>query len=275
MGDIDIRKLEDIAKGVRKDIITQIYKAGSGHPGGSLSCVEILVSLYFGLMDKDDMFFLSKGHAVPALYSVLSRKGVIPKQELDYLRKVDHVLQGHPAPTIEGIISPSGSLGTGFSIATGYALAKKRRKEDGFVYVVAGDGETQEGLVWEIAGIASQEKLDNLIAFVDYNGLQLDGVLEAGKYDITSKFESFGWYVEGKDTPIDKRTEEFFYNGHNFEWLYNWINHLKSIKEMPKVIIANTIKGKGVSFMENNYKWHGKAPNEDEYKKAINEIENG
>lgn len=263
-----IGKLKQIAKKVRIDIIDMIYNAKSGHPGGSLSCTDILVALYHEKMNLNldengnriDKFVLSKGHAAPAYYAVLSSKGFIPHEDLKTLRKIDSYLEGHPSNKINGIDVSSGSLGQGLSIANGMALAKKLDNKEGKVYCVLGDGEIQEGQVWEACMTANKYKLNNLVAFLDYNGLQIDGnIIDVKSVDnLKAKFESFGWNVQEID-------------GHDFEQIIMAIDNTdKSAK--PNMIIAKTIKGKGVSYMEDKAGWHGKAPNEEEYKLAIEEL---
>ncbi len=265
---MDIERLEKQAKEIRKDIINMVYNAASGHPGGSLSCTDILVALYHEKMNLNldengnriDKFVLSKGHCAPALYAVLASKGFIPHEDLKTLRKIDSYLEGHPTNKINGIDVSSGSLGQGLSVANGMALAKKLDEKQGYVYCVLGDGEIQEGQVWEAAMTANKYALNNVIAFVDYNGLQIDGTIKEVKAldNIKEKFEAFGWYVQEID-------------GHDFKEILNAIdNAMKSSK--PNIIIAKTVKGKGVSFMENQAGWHGKAPKEEEYNLAISEL---
>lgn len=255
---------------IRKDIIDMIYQAKSGHPGGSLSSVEILISLYYNVMNVDpknpnletrDRFVLSKGHACPALYAVLADKGYFDKNDLKTLRKFHSHLQGHPdSKKTKGVDVNTGSLGQGASLATGLALSSKYSKLNYNVYALIGDGETNEGLVWEAAMAASHYKLDNLTFILDHNGLQIDGsndeVMNIG--DIKEKFKSFGF-------------ETYTVDGHSIEEITNALK-IKTTNK-PKFIEAKTIKGKGISFMENNYKWHGKALNDDEYKSALKELE--
>jgi transketolase len=217
-------------------------EAGSGHPGGSLSCVEILVALYFKVMTEDDVFILSKGHAAPALYSVLSQKGIIPRKDLHTLRKLGG-LQGHPVKG-PGITVSTGSLGQGLSIACGIALARKLDKKEGTVYVLLGDGECQEGMVWEAAMYASHMKLDNLVALVDDNGYQIDGTTDMlGTF--VKKWMSFGWHVHetGHGNHIDGIMSQF---------------HFIAKDHYPTVVIAHTTKGAGVKKMEGNNEYHGK-----------------
>ena len=257
-------------KETRKDIIEMVYASGSGHPGGSLSCVELLVSLYHSMMnlelDEDgkriDKFILSKGHAAPTYYSVLAQKGYILKKELLHLRKIDGILEGHPSIKINGVDVSSGSLGQGLSIANGMALAKKLDDKPGYVYCLMGDGEIEEGQVWEAAMTSSQYNLDNLIAFVDYNGLQIDGKLTevTTPEPIDKKFEAFGFDVQIID-------------GHDIQQIIDTVNGIKENKNgKPNVVILKTIKGKGVSFMENNFNYHGKKLTEEEYINAMKEL---
>lgn len=254
--------LKEIAKNVRKDILFQVYSANSGHPGGSLSCTDILTAIYFDLKRDGDKVVLSKGHASPALYAVLAEKGIISKEELVDFRKLGSSLQGHPSSRYtKGVDVTSGSLGQGLSVANGIALSFKLDKKENFVYVVLGDGEIQEGQIWEAAMSASHYGLNNVIAFLDYNKLQIDGsnddVMTVKPVD--KKFEAFGWFVQEID-------------GHNFDEIIESVNKAKE-QEKPSIIIANTIKGKGVSFMENKSGWHGKAPNKEQYEEAILELD--
>ncbi|XRO76152.1 transketolase [Methanocaldococcus sp. 10A] len=268
---LEIKDLEKIAKKVRYNIVKMVGLAKSGHPGGSLSATDIIVALYFKLMNYDpknpykkdkDRFVLSKGHAAPALYAVLAELGIIEEEELWKLRRLEGKLQGHPSMDTPGVEICTGSLGQGFSAAVGMALGCKLDKLNNYVYVLLGDGECQEGIVWEAAMAAAHYKLDNLIAFVDRNKLQIDGCTEdvMSLGDIKAKFEAFGWDV-------------FEIDGHNFEEIINTVEKAKSLKNgKPKMIIAYTIKGKGVSFMENNVAFHGKAPNEEQLKQALEEL---
>lgn len=263
-----INELEQISKGIRKDVIQMISEAKSGHPGGSLSCVDILVTLYHEIMNLNednygrrvDKFVLSKGHAAPAYYAVLSSKRYIPKEDLMTLRKYDSYLEGHPSNKINGVDVSSGSLGQGLSIANGMALSKKISSEEGYVYCLLGDGEMQEGQVWEALMSANKYKLSNLIAFVDFNKLQIDGKVEdvMPLESLKAKLHSFNLNV----IEID---------GHSHKEIINAVNSAKE-QDKATVIIANTVKGKGVSFMENLAMWHGKAPSEEEYKKAMEEL---
>lgn len=268
---LKIQNLQKIAKDVRKDIVEMLYSAQSGHPGGSLSITDILTTLYFYEMNinvnnpKDenrDRLILSKGHCSPALYSCLAEKGFFPKEDLKTFRKINSYLQGHPdMKKIPGVDMTSGSLGQGLSVANGIAIAGKLDNKCYRVYCIMGDGEIEEGQIWEAAMTSSKYKLDNLCAIVDNNNLQIDGKIEdvMSPYPINKKFESFGFNV----IEID---------GHNFEEIINAFEDAKKVKEKPTVIIAKTVKGKGVSYMENQVGWHGKAPNEEEYKLALEEL---
>lgn len=256
---------------VRQDIINMLTESSSGHPGGSLSCTDILVTLYFNEMRYDvnnpndenrDRFVLSKGHAAPALYATLSEAGFFPKEELMTLRKINSKLQGHPNMNyVPGVDMSTGSLGQGISTAVGMALAGKLDKKDYRVYTILGDGELEEGQVWEAAMSAAHYKLDNLTAFVDYNGLQIDGNVTdvMNPEPITNKFEAFNWNVISID-------------GHNYEEIISAINEAKNVKDKPTVIVCKTVKGKGVSFMENQCGWHGTAPNKEQCEAAIKEL---
>lgn len=255
--------LKSISKNIRKDIIDMIYSAGSGHPGSSLSCVECVVSLYHNIMNESkDRFILSKGHAVPTLYAVLANKGYIAKEELNTLRKIDSNLQGHPSNKVNGIDVCTGSLGQGLSIANGIALAKKMDKRSGYVYCLMGDGELEEGQVWEAAMTANKYKLDNIIAFVDNNNLQIDGNIYdvKGLNIIDKKFESFGFRI-------------YIIDGHDEPLIIKTVEEAKKHKGKPILIILKTIKGKGISFMENEVSWHGKSISKEDYKKAQLELE--
>ncbi len=263
-----------IAKNMRINIINMLKEAKSGHPGGSLSACEILAALYFKEMKIDpknpdwvdrDRFVLSKGHAAPVLYAALAEKGYFPKEELMELRKVDSMLQGHPdMKGTPGVDMTTGSLGQGLAAANGMALAGKMDKKDYRVYTLIGDGESQEGIIWEAAMLASHYQLDNITVFLDHNGLQIDGTnLEVMNIEpIDEKFKSFGWHV----IKID---------GHSFEEIFKALDEAKNIKGKPSIIVAKTIKGKGVSFMEDQVDWHGKAPTEEEALKAIDELGGG
>lgn len=258
-----------IANKMRKNILKMIHSANSGHPGGSLSSVEIVTYLYFKEMNIDspndenrDKFILSKGHGAPVLYSVLMEKGFISKELMSTLRQIDSKLQGHPdMKKLPGVEASTGSLGQGLSIANGIALANKLDNKKSRVFALLGDGEVQEGMVWEAAMLAAHYNLDNLTAILDHNGLQIDGrnddVMKVEPLD--KKWESFGWHVIKAD-------------GHDFKSLENAFEERKKITGQPAIIIAETIKGKGVSFMEDKSGWHGKAPNDEELAIALNEL---
>ncbi len=248
-----------------------IHGSKSGHPGGSLSAVEILTALYFDEMNIDpqnpkkedrDRFVLSKGHAAPVLYSTLSEKGYFDKNELSSLRKIGAMLQGHPdMKGTPGIEMSTGSLGQGFSVACGMAMASKLDNAPWRVYTLLGDGEVQEGLIWEAAMSAAHYKLDNMVAFLDYNGLQIDGEVEKVMNigPIVDKFKSFGWNV----IEID---------GHDFDQIFAALDMARETVGKPTMVIAKTVKGKGVSFMENNAGWHGNAPSDSDLEKALAEL---
>lgn len=269
----EIEKLQEIARKTRIDIIKEVYGAKSGHPGSSLSCVEILTTLYFNQMNIDpqnekmdsrDRLVLSKGHASPALYSILAQRGFFPEEELKDFRKLGSRLQGHPdIKKLPGIDMSSGSLGQGMSSACGMAIANKLKGYKNTVYCIIGDGELQEGQIWEAAMTAAHYKLDNLCVIIDNNDLQIDGKVSEviNPYPINEKFKSFGFEV-------------FKANGHDIKQLISAFESAKLIKGKPVAIIANTVKGKGVSFMENKAEWHGKAPSEEEYKQAMKELLN-
>ena len=267
-----IKELQKIAVKVRMGIIEGVHSAKAGHPGGSLSCTDILTYLYFEKMNinpadpkmpERDRFVLSKGHAAPALYSVLAHRGFFDTEMLTTLRQIGSILQGHPdMKHIPGVDMSSGSLGQGISCAVGMALSAKHFNENYKVYSVLGDGEIEEGQVWEAAMFAANKNLSNLTIFVDYNNLQIDGTIEEvnSPYPIDKKFEAFNWHV-------------ITINGHDFEEIENALNEAEKI-DKPVCIIANTIKGKGVSFMENNVAWHGTAPNDEQYEAAMQELNN-
>ena len=267
----DHKGLNEITNVIRKDIVSMICKSKSGHPGGSLSAVEILTALYFDQMNVDptnpkmgdrDRFVLSKGHAAPALYSVLAEKGYFAKEELNNLRKLGSILQGHPdMKKVPGVEMSTGSLGQGFSVACGMAMAAKMDNAPWNVYALLGDGEVQEGIIWEAAMSAAHYKLDNMIAFLDYNGLQIDGEVESvmSINPIEDKFRTFGWNV----ITID---------GHDFDQIFAALDMAKDTVDKPTMIIAKTIKGKGISFMENQSSWHGSAPNEEQLEQALSEL---
>ena len=264
----EIQKLEKKANDLRIDVISMIKEATSGHPGGSLSCIEILTVLYEKIMNLNldsngkriDKFVLSKGHAAPAYYAALSSKGFIPHEDLKTLRKVDSYLEGHPTNKINGVDVSSGSLGQGLSIANGMALAKKISNEQGYVYVLLGDGEIEEGQIYEALMTMNKYALSNVIFFIDKNNLQIDGNVDEVKphRDLKKKIESFGIYTQVID-------------GHDVEEISDSIANAKEAN-IPSCIIANTIKGKGVSFMENVAKWHGKSLTEEEYVLAMKEL---
>lgn len=264
-------ELEKLALDIRKGIIEAVHSAKAGHPGGSLSAADILTYLYFEEMNVDpkepkkedrDRFVLSKGHSAPALYSTLAHRGFFPTEDLLTLRKIDSYLQGHPdMKHIPGVDMTTGSLGQGISAGVGMALAGKMKKADYRVYVMCGDGEIQEGQVWEAAMFAGFHKLDNLCLIIDNNNLQIDGSVDeiCSPYPIDKKFEGFHFHTINID-------------GHNFKEIKAAFDEAKTVKGMPTVIIAKTVKGKGVSFMENNYKWHGTAPNDEQYAIAMEEL---
>ena len=264
-------ELAEKARRIRINALKAIHAAKSGHPGGSLSSADILATLYFGELNIDpknpkmadrDKFVLSKGHAVPALYAALGERGFYEVNEMMTLRQVGSKFQGHPNMSkVPGIEMSTGSLGQGFSAAVGMAIAGKIDKNPGRVYALTGDGELQEGIVWEAAMQAAHRKLDNLVAIVDLNGLQIDGKVSEVKCvcPIDEKFRSFGWNVINVD-------------GHNFEELTTAFDEAKKCGGVPTAIIAHTHKGKGVSFMEDNAGWHGKAPSDEELAAAIEEL---
>ncbi len=265
------KELAKVACNVRKGIIEGTFNAKSGHPGGSLSIADIISYLYFKEMNIDpsnpampgrDRFVLSKGHAAPALYAVMAERGYFPVEELKTLRKIGSRLQGHPSmKCLPGIDISTGSLGQGISAACGMALGAKLQNADFRVYSILGDGEIEEGQVWEAAMYAAAKKLDNLVAFVDNNNLQIDGTVEEvnSPYPIPEKFVAFGWNV----IEID---------GHSFDEIENALNAARECKGKPTAIVAKTIKGKGVSYMENQVNWHGAAPNAEQYEIAMNEL---
>jgi hypothetical protein len=264
-------ELAEKARRIRINALKAIHAAKSGHPGGSLSSADILATLYFGELNIDpknpkmadrDKFVLSKGHAVPALYAALGERGFYEVNEMMTLRQVGSKFQGHPNMSkVPGIEMSTGSLGQGFSAAVGMAIAGKIDKNPGRVYALTGDGELQEGIVWEAAMQAAHRKLDNLVAIVDLNGLQIDGKVSDVKClcPVDEKFRSFGWNVINVD-------------GHNFEELTTAFDEAKKCGGVPTAIIAHTHKGKGVSFMEDNAGWHGKAPSDEELAAAIEEL---
>lgn len=266
------RELKEHACQIRKHIIRMIYEAKSGHPGGSLSSADILTSLYFDEMNitaananskQRDRFVLSKGHASPLLYATLAEKGILSKNELSSFRKINSNLQGHPNMNyVCGVDMSTGSLGQGISCAVGMALANRLDKSENRIYTLLGDGECEEGQVWEAAMAAGHYQLDNLCAIVDFNHLQIDG-------DITSVMNP---------TPIDKKFEAFHWHvikvdGHDVVALHDAFVKAREHKEQPTLILAETVKGKGVSFMENNPAWHGSAPTKEQFEQAIKELE--
>ena len=267
----DTEQLRQIANDVRKGIIEAVYSANSGHPGGALSCADILTVLYFNQMNinpqkpKDnlrDRLVLSKGHASAALYSVLAKRGYFSEEQLKTFRKIGSPLQGHPdMELLDGVDMSTGSLGQGLSIANGMAIASKLDRLGSRIYCILGDGEIEEGQIWEAAMTSNKYKLDNLCVILDNNGLQIDGSIDyvKGLDSIESKWEAFGFNTINV-------------NGHNIEQLIDAFEEAKQVKGMPTIIIAKTIKGKGISFMENEAKWHGKAPNREEYRQAMNEL---
>ncbi|MDK2836167.1 MAG: transketolase [Thermosediminibacterales bacterium] len=267
-----IKELEEKARIIRQHTVKMITEAGSGHPGGSLSAADIITALYFHVMNikpkepkwpDRDRFVLSKGHAAPVLYAALAEKGYFDIQELLTLRKTGSILQGHPdMKSTPGLEMSTGSLGQGLSAANGMALAGKLDGKGYRVYVLLGDGEMQEGQVWEAAMASAHYKLDNLTAFVDHNRLQIDGPVEEvmSPEPIAEKFEAFGWNV----IKID---------GHNFKDIIEAVNKAKATKGKPSVIVAETVKGKGVSFMEDQVGWHGKAPDKEQMEKALEELQ--
>lgn len=268
---MNTNELVKMTQTVRRDIVTMIHEAGSGHPGGSLSAAELMTALYFSVMKLDpenlewedrDRFILSKGHVAPVVYSVLARRGFFPVEELHTLRKLGSILQGHPHKEhTPGLDCSSGSLGQGLSIANGLALAFKKQNRSNRVYCLLGDGELQEGQCWEAVMTAAQHQLDNLCAIVDYNHVQLDGTTDEIKDlgNLCNKWKEFGWNVIELD-------------GHDMEQVCSAYEKAAEPKGKPTVLIANTIKGKGVSFMENDCNWHGNAPSKEQLEKALEEI---
>lgn len=273
----DTQELKRIASQVRRDIVRMVHCCNSGHPGGSLGCTDYLVALYFRIMKHDpkfnmdgineDLFFLSNGHISPVWYSVLARSGYFPIAELDTFRKINSRVQGHPATeeNLPGIRVASGSLGQGLSVAIGAAQAKKINKDDHLVYVLMGDGEQQEGQVWEAAMYAAHHKVDNLIATIDYNGQQIDGPLEKvmSLGDLGAKYKAFGWNV----LELEK--------GNDIEQVVAALEKAKSLtgKKQPVMILMKTEMGYGVDFMMGSHKWHGVAPNDDQLKVALAQLE--
>ena len=266
------QELKETAVEIRKGIVTAVHSAASGHPGGSLSAADIFTYLYFEEMNIDpkdpkkedrDRLVLSKGHVAPGLYATLAQRGYFPKEDLKTLRHTGSYLQGHPdMKHIPGVDMSSGSLGQGLSAAVGMALAGKMKKKYYRVYAVTGDGEIQEGQIWEAAMFAGARKLDNLVVIVDNNNLQIDGAVSdvCSPYPIDKKFEAFNFHVINID-------------GNDFDEIRAALKEARETKGMPTAIIAKTIKGKGVSFMEDQAGWHGKAPNDEEYRIAMDELE--
>jgi transketolase len=273
----DIKTLKDTAAQIRRDVLRMVHAPASGHTGGSLGCADFFTLMYFEVLDhnaknfsvedknNEDLFFLSNGHVAPAWYSVLARSGYFPLEELKTLRQINSRLQGHPTTEekLPGIRIASGSLGQGLSVACGAALAKKLNKDDRFVYVLMGDGELQEGQIWEAAAFAPAKKINNLIAFIDYNKKQIDGPTDEvlPLLDLRKKWEAFGWHVLETD-------------GNDIKALKETISEAKKHveKEKPIMILMTTIMGKGVDFMEDKHGWHGKAPNDEELEKALAQI---
>ena len=268
---MDKLELQKVANEVRKDIVTAVHAAKAGHPGGSLSAADVFTYLYFEEMNIDpkdpkkadrDRFVLSKGHTAPGLYSVLAERGYFPKEDLKTLRHLGSYLQGHPdMKHIPGVDMSSGSLGQGISAAAGMALSAKLSNDDYRVYTLLGDGEIEEGQVWEAAMFAGFRKLDNLVVIVDNNGLQIDGDIAdvCSPYPIDEKFRAFGF-------------DAVIIDGHDFDAIEEAFAHAREVKGKPCVIIAKTVKGKGVSFMENQVGWHGTAPNQEQYEVAMQDL---
>ena len=269
---MEIEELKTMAKKIRRGIIEEVYKAQSGHPGGSLSVADILTVLYFDELNVDeknskwedrDRLVLSKGHCSPALYSCLANRGFFDVEKLKTFRNIESKLQGHPDMTkVPGVDMTTGSLGQGLSAANGMAIAGKMDNKNYRVYCILGDGEIEEGQIWEAAMASSKYKLDNLCVIVDNNNLQIDGTIDKvmSPYPIDEKFKSFGFQIINID-------------GNDIEEIKKAFEVAKNVKEKPVCIIAKTTKGKGVSFMENKAEWHGKAPNEEQYKQAMKELE--
>jgi transketolase len=266
-----VKELESKAKEIRRLIIQMLAKAGSGHPGGSLSATDLITALYFSVLRHDpknpqwpdrDRFHMSKGHCCPLWYAVLAQSGYFPQEKLFTLRQLGSILQGHPDRRTPGVDVASGSLGQGLSVALGMSLAAKIDRKDYRVYVLLGDGEIQEGNIWEAAMAAAHYKCDNLCAILDYNGFQIDGkTCEIMNLEpIAAKWLAFGWEV-------------IEINGHNMEEIILAYEKAKAVKGKPAIIIAHTIKGKGVSFMENTCDFHGRAPTKEETEKALKELE--
>ncbi|MFZ5592517.1 MAG: transketolase [Bacillota bacterium] len=267
----DVEQLQQKARQIRRHIITMLGQAGSGHPGGSLSAADIVSALYFHFMRLDpanphwpqrDRFVLSKGHAAPVLYAALAERGFLPVEELNTLRKLGSRLQGHPdMKKLPGVEMSTGSLGQGLSAACGMALAGKLDGAGYRVYVLLGDGEVQEGQIWEAAMAAAHYRLDNLTAFLDYNGLQIDGHIRdvMSPEPLADKWRAFGWHVQEID-------------GHDIPAILAAVNQAHRVQGRPQMIVARTVKGKGVSFMENQAGWHGNAPNAEQVARALAEL---
>ncbi|MFA5561865.1 MAG: transketolase [Eubacteriales bacterium] len=271
MQELKAKKLAEMANLIRRGAIEAVYSGKSGHPGGSLSIAEILAYLYFEEMHIDpqrpalpgrDRFVLSKGHCAPALYAALAHRGFFPVEELRTFRHANSRLQGHPDMVgVPGVDMTTGSLGQGISAACGMALAAKRQGQDFRVYTIVGDGESEEGQVWEAAMFAAHYRLDNLCLFIDFNGLQIDGpvteIMNCTPHD--AKFAAFGWHV-------------ISICAHDFDQIEAALREARATKDKPTAIIARSVKGKGVSFMENQTDWHGKAPNDEQYRQAMAEL---
>tara|TARA_B100001750_G_scaffold56142_1_gene44386 strand:+ start:124 stop:975 length:852 start_codon:yes stop_codon:yes gene_type:complete len=272
---LNVSELKIIASQVRRDIVRMVHNAQSGHPGGSLGCTDFFVTLFFNIMNRnksfsmngigEDIFFLSNGHISPVFYSVLARSGYFKLDELNSFRKINSRLQGHPATHegLPGIRIASGSLGQGLSVAIGAASSKKLNNDSNIVYALMGDGELQEGQVWEGFMYGANNNIDNLIVSIDYNGQQIDGPVNEinSLKNLKAKFKSFGWSVVES-------------NGNDIENLIEVLNHSKSLLKngLPVVNIMKTVMGKGVDFMENSHKWHGISPNDEELSKALNQL---
>jgi len=264
----ELNELKEIANTLRKDIITMIYQAGDGHPAPSLSVTDILAALYFRVMNIDplnpdwperDRLILSKGHACPAMYAALARKGYFPLSELPKLRTLHSILQGHPdMKKTPGVDFTTGSLGNGISIGLGMALAGKLKGYNYYTYVITGDGELEEGIIWEALMAAKRYETGNLIVFVDNNGMQSGGKVEdvSGLYPIIPKWEAFGWHCKSID-------------GHDIEQILHAVECARAEKDRPSVIVAKTVKGKGIPFMENNNSWHKGAPTREQWEEAM------
>jgi transketolase len=255
---MDINKLQSISKSVRRSILEMIYKAGSGHPGGSLSSTEIIVAMYYEILGENDHFFLSNGHVCPALYAVMAERGLIEKDLLSSYTELDSPLQGHPEKTkLKGIENTSGPLGLGLAQAAGFAAIKK----DSYVYCETSDAEHNEGNHWEAVHFAAKYNLSNLIQIIDKNGIQIEGTVEEimPLGNLKEKYEASNWNV-------------IEINGHDFNEILSAVERAKKLKDSPCVIIAETVFGKGISFMEGNPDWHAKTPNEEEFRKAMEEL---